>query len=80
MSQRIIRRIFTLAERLEPDRKLIWDWLLHTHIASLDGHTAVDLVYADRGEQVVALLETALLDEVSEGLASGCAQASPRLH
>ena len=63
MSQGIIRRIFTLAERLEPDRKAIWDWLFHTQIETLGGSTAMDLVFADRGEQVVAMLEAALRDE-----------------
>lgn len=77
MNQRIIHRIFALAEQLEPDRKLVWDWLLHTQIEPLDGHTAVDLVFADRGEQVVALLETAIRDEASEGLP---AERSSRLH
>jgi hypothetical protein len=63
MSQGIIRRIFTLAERLEPDRKAIWDWLFHTQIETLGGSTAMDLIFDDRGEQVVALLEAALRDE-----------------
>jgi hypothetical protein len=63
MSHGIIRRIFTLAEQLEPDRKLVWDWLFHTQIETLGGHTAMELIFADQGEQVIALLETALRDE-----------------
>lgn len=63
MRRGIVRRIFTLAERLEPDRKAIWDWLFHAQIESLDGWTAMELIFADRGEQVVALLEQALRDE-----------------
>lgn len=63
MSQGIIRRIFTLAERLEPDRKAIWDWLFHTKIESLGGSTAMDLIFDDRGEQVVTLLEATLRKE-----------------
>lgn len=80
MSQRIIHRIFALAEQLEPDRKLVWDWLLHTQIESLDGHTAVDLVFADRGEQVVTLLETAIRDEVCDELLVDSPQRMSRLH
>jgi hypothetical protein len=63
MSRGIIRQIFTLAERLEPDRKVIWDWLFHTHIETLGGHTAMELVFADQGDQVIALLEMALNDD-----------------
>ena len=63
MRRGIVRRIFTLAERLEPDRKAIWDWLFHAQIEPLDGWTAMELIFADRGEQVVALLEQALRDE-----------------
>jgi hypothetical protein len=63
MSQGIIRRIFTLAEQLEPDRKVIWDWLFHTHIDALDGYTAMELIFADQGEQIIMLLERALQDE-----------------
>jgi len=68
MGHGIFRRIFTLAQQLEPDRRLIWDWLLHTHIATLGGHTAVELVFTDRGEQVVTLLETALRDKQPRAL------------
>ncbi|MGC1547462.1 MAG: hypothetical protein WA777_02955 [Rhodanobacter sp.] len=71
MSHGIIRRIFTLAERLEPDRKLIWDWLFHTHIETLGGYTAMELAFADQGEQVIALLETALRDEEGRVFFSG---------
>jgi hypothetical protein len=63
MRRGIVRRIFTLAERLEPDRKAIWEWLFHAQIETLDGWTAMELIFADRGEQVVALLEQALRDE-----------------
>lgn len=63
MSQGIIRRIFELAERLEPDRKVVWDWLFHTRIDVLSGYTPLELVFADQGERVVRLLETAVSDE-----------------
>jgi hypothetical protein len=63
MSQGIIRRIFALAEQLEPDRKVIWDWLFHTHIDALGGYTAMELIFADQGEQIIVLLERALQDE-----------------
>ena len=63
MGQGIFRRIFALAQQLEPDRKVIWDWLLHTPIGMLGGHTVVELVFTDRGEQVIALLQTTLRDE-----------------
>jgi hypothetical protein len=80
MSHGIIRRIFTLAEQLEPDRKLVWDWLFHTHIEPLGGHTAMELVFADQGEQVVALLETALHDEAPELLFPKHMRPSSRPH
>lgn len=70
MSQGIARRIFTLAERLEPDRKAIWEWLFHARIETLDGLTSMELIFADRGEQVVALLEQALRDEESTAIAT----------
>lgn len=63
MGQGIVRRIFTLAERLEPDRKAIWEWLFHAQIETLGGRTAMELIFADQGEQVVVLLERALRDE-----------------
>ena len=63
MGNGIFRRIFSVAQQLEPDRKVIWDWLLHTHIGTLGGRTAVELVFTDRGEQVIALLQTALRNE-----------------
>jgi hypothetical protein len=63
MSRGIVRRIFTLAERLEPDRKAIWEWLFHTRIETLGGSTAMELIFTDQGEQVVTLLERALQDE-----------------
>lgn len=63
MGPGIIRRIVTLAERLEPDRQIIWDWLFHTRIAALGGRTAIELAFAGQGEQVTRMLETALQDE-----------------
>jgi hypothetical protein len=80
MSNGIIRRIFTLAERLEPDRKAIWDWLFHTHIEALGGYTAMELVFADRGEQVIELLESALRDENVRQLFPGQPSLSSRSH
>jgi len=80
MSQGIIRRIFNLAEQLEPDRKVIWDWLFHTHIEALDGHTALELVFADQGEQVISLLETALRDEEPGRLFPKHSHPLSRLH
>lgn len=63
MSRGTIRRIFELAERLEPDRKIVWDWLFHTRIEVLGGYTPLELVFADQGERVIGLLETAVNDE-----------------
>jgi hypothetical protein len=63
MDHGIFRRIFTLAHQLESDRKVIWDWLHHTHIGTLGGHTAMELVFTDQGEQVIALLQAALRSE-----------------
>ncbi|GFZ89879.1 hypothetical protein [Dyella caseinilytica] len=80
MSQGIIRRIFNLAAQLEPDRKLIWDWLFHTHIETLGGHTALELVFADQGEQVISLLEAALHDEASKKLLPQQPDLLARLH
>lgn len=68
MGHGIFRRIFALAEQLEPDRKLIWDWLLHTPIGMLGGHTAVELVFTDQAERVIAVLETALRNGESRKL------------
>lgn len=58
----IFRRIFSLAEQLEPNRAAIWDWLLHTPIESLGGRTATELAFAGDGERVVAMLKAALHD------------------
>ncbi|MBT2118095.1 hypothetical protein KK141_15745 [Dyella sp. LX-66] len=63
MSRGIIRRIFDLAERLEPDRNIVWDWLFHTRIDVLDGYTPLELVFADQGGRVLELLQSALSDE-----------------
>jgi hypothetical protein len=59
----ILRRIFTLAERLEPNRAAIWDWLWHTPIETLGGRTAIELIFAGHGERVLAMLEAALHDQ-----------------
>nr|WP_199045297.1 hypothetical protein [Dyella sp. ASV24] len=71
MSQGIFRRIFHLAEQIEPNRSAVWDWLLHTHIDGLGGHTALEMVFADQGEQVVDMLEAALHDENDKVLLGG---------
>jgi hypothetical protein len=59
----VLRHIFTLAEQLEPNRAAIWDWLWHTPIETLGGHTAIELTFAGNGEQVIAMLEVALQDQ-----------------
>jgi hypothetical protein len=59
----VLRRIFTLAEQLEPNRAAIWDWLWHTPIEALDGRTAIELAFAGQGDRVVAMLEAALHDQ-----------------
>ncbi|MDR3447858.1 MULTISPECIES: hypothetical protein [unclassified Dyella] len=79
MSQGIFRRIFQLAEQLEPNRTAVWDWLLHTHIDGFDGHTALEMVFADQGEQVVDMLEAALHDEDDKVLL-GPSLSAPRRH
>lgn len=60
---RILRHIFTLAERLEPNRAAIWDWLWHTPIETLDGRTAIELIFAGHGDRVLAMLEAAVRDQ-----------------
>ena len=79
MGQGIVRRIFTLAERLEPDRKAIWEWLFHAQIETLGGCTAMELIFADQGEQVVVLLERALRDEEGTAVVTEI-QRLPRAH
>jgi hypothetical protein len=69
MGQGIVRRIFTLAERMEPDRKAIWEWLFCTQIETLGGLTAMELIFTDQGDQVMALLERAVRSE--EGASDG---------
>ncbi|BDU18761.1 hypothetical protein [Dyella sp. GSA-30] len=59
----VLRRVFTLAEQLEPNRAVIWDWLWHTPIQTLGGRTAIELAFAGHGDSVVAMLEAALLDQ-----------------
>jgi hypothetical protein len=59
----VLRRIFTLAEQLEPNRALIWDWLWHTPIEALGGRTAIELTFAGHGERVIAMLKAALHDQ-----------------
>jgi hypothetical protein len=68
MARGIVRRIFTLAECLEPDRRAIWEWLLHDPIDVLRGYTAMELIFADQGEQVETLLRWALWDEENGGV------------
>ena len=65
MDSGIIRCIVTLAERLEPDRQAVWNWLFNTKIESLDHHTAIELAFTGQGEKVVTMLETALHDETA---------------
>jgi len=71
MSRGIVRHIFTLAERLEPDRKAIWEWLFHAQIETLGRRTAMELIFTDQGEQVAALLERALRDEEGTTIVTG---------
>ncbi|TCV92706.1 hypothetical protein EC912_10644 [Luteibacter rhizovicinus] len=77
MGQGIVRRIVTLAERLEPDRNAIWDWLFHAQIETLGSRTAMELIFTDQGERVVALLEHALRDEEGASVVTGI-QRLPR--
>jgi hypothetical protein len=63
MRHGIFRRIFALAERLEPDRKAVWEWVLHTPIEELGGHTAIALIFTDQGDKVVAFLKDAVCEE-----------------
>ena len=58
MGNRIMRRIADLAYGIEPDRQVVWDWLLLTPIAELGGRTAVEIALAGEGEHVVSLLES----------------------
>jgi len=61
--QGIFHRIFALAEQLEPDRTLVFQWLLHARIPALDRLTPIELVFAGRGEAVIGLLEAARVRE-----------------
>jgi hypothetical protein len=61
----VLRHIFSLAEQLEPDRVAIWEWLWHTPIETLGGHTAIELAFAGDGLRVVAMLEAALQDHTA---------------
>ena len=65
-SHHVFRRIFLLAEQLEPDRAAIWDWLWHTPIEALGGRTAIELAFAGSSEQVIAMLESALQDHAEQ--------------
>jgi hypothetical protein len=58
-----VRRIFALAERLEPDRKMVWEWVLHMPIDELGGHTTIELIFTGQGESVVAFLTNAAREE-----------------
>jgi hypothetical protein len=69
----IVRRIFALAERLEPDRKVVWEWVLHTPIEVLGGHTTIELIFADEGDRVVAFLKGVVCEEEARG---GCRQTT----
>ncbi len=75
MNERIFRRLFRLAERLEPDRQAIWNWLLHTRIEHLGDRTAVELVFAGEGGRVIEMLEAALQDEAPAVQTGGIAHA-----
>jgi hypothetical protein len=55
----IFHRIFALAEQLEPDRSKVFHWLFNTPLAALDSLTPIELIFADRGESVIDLLESA---------------------
>ena len=79
MRRGIVRRIFALAERLEPDHKAIWDWLSHVQLETLGGRTAMELIFAEQGEQVVDLLEQALRNEDGTAVVTGT-QRLPRAH
>ncbi|QNK01340.1 DUF2384 domain-containing protein [Dyella telluris] len=63
MANSLTRRIFLLADRLEPDRAAVWQWFHCTPIRVFDGQTALELMTAGEGWRVEAWLETVLLSE-----------------
>lgn len=60
MRNGIIHRIADIAQRIEPDRRAVWEWLLRTPIGEFDGRTAIELAHAGEGQRVVELLEAVL--------------------
>lgn len=60
MRQGIVRRIFDLAEQLEPSRSAAWYWFFNCPIEN--SLTAAELVFSGRGTRVVNFLQQALLD------------------
>ncbi|GLQ88590.1 hypothetical protein [Dyella flagellata] len=66
MAYGIARQIFILAERLEPNRSAIWEWICQAPIAMLGGHTALELILSGQGRKVVLLLEMALRSEAAD--------------
>lgn len=61
MDQGIVRRVATLALRIEPDRSAVLEWILHAPLPSLGGLTTFELACNGEGEQVIALLNDLLL-------------------
>jgi len=70
MAKGIMRRIATLAHRIEPDRQAVWEWIHGTPIEELNGYTALELAFAGDGERVVELLESIVAGQSvrSEGM------------
>jgi len=60
MRQGIVRRVADLALQIEPDRAAVIEWILHSPLPALDGHTTFELACEGQGERVVALLATLL--------------------
>lgn len=51
------RDIASVARSIEPDGARVWHWMLEEPIAELDNRTAVELVWAGRGQAVIDMLK-----------------------
>ncbi|MEX1827455.1 hypothetical protein [Luteibacter sp. CQ10] len=78
MAKGIMRRIATLAHRIEPDRQAVWEWIHGTPIEELNGYTALELAFAGEGERVVELLESIVAERSvrSEGVSEALSRTS----
>lgn len=67
MSNQLLLDILSLADRIEDDRSVVWEWFFRTPIWP-HGVTAFELAQSERGHEVIAFLERVLAEQV---MASG---------